>query len=73
MKTVYEFVFSFWSTVSKSWDEVSYWTVTPNNNQFMTETLIRDEEGKVENIMLQVKEHTLDWYDDCGYDRDMLI
>lgn len=73
METVYEFVFSFWSTVSESWEEVSYWTLTPNNNQFMTETLIRDEEGKAENIMLQVEEHTLDWYDDCGYGREMLI
>ena len=73
METVYEFVFSFWSTVSETWEEVSYWTLTPNNNQFMTETLVRDENNNLEDISLQVETHTLEWFDNCGYGRDMLL
>ena len=77
METVYEFILSDWSTVTEAWEECSYYTLTENNNQFMIETLIRDEfvDGKptAENISLEVEEHTLDWFDSCGYGRNMLI
>ena len=73
METVYEFIFSYWSTVSEEWEECSYWTLTPNNNQFMTETLIRDENNNIENISLEVETHTLEQFDSMGYGRDLLI
>ena len=73
MDTVYCFTYSFWSTVSEEWEEVTYYTMTPDNNQFMTETLIRDENQQLEDISLEVEEQTLDWFDSCGYSRDMLL
>ena len=73
MSTVYCHTFSFWSTVSEEWEEVTYYTLTPDNNQFMTETLIRDENSQLEDISLEVEEQTLDWFDSCGYDREMLL
>ena len=73
METVYEFIFSYWSTLTGEWEECSYYTLTKNNNQFMIETLIRDEtvDGRqtAENISLEVEEHTLDWFDDCEIGR----
>ena len=71
--TVYEYVCTFWSTLSDDWCECSYWSLTPDNDQFILETLIRDEENTAENISLQVDTHTLEWFDSCGYGRSMLI
>ena len=73
MDTVYCFFFTFWSTVSEEWEEVGYYTLTPNNQQFMTETLVRDEDNKLEDISVVIEEQTLDWFNEMGYSHDMLI
>ena len=57
--TIYEWTFEFYSPTEEEWLDFGYWTLE-DNRQFITETLIQDEDGNVEDLSVSVKEWTFE-------------
>ena len=49
--TVYVYNFEYYNTIDEEWCDVEYYT-TDENDQYMTEQLIRDENNNIEDITL---------------------
>ena len=72
MSEVFVWNFKFWSSESEEWEEVSYFS-SEDNQQLLTEHLIREEEGKAEDISLVKQVITWDEFSSYGYGKEMLV
>ena len=63
--TVYEWTMEYYSPVEEDWMDVSYYTFV-QDSQMAREQLIIDEDGKVEDLKMDITEHTyskmVDWF-----------
>ena len=70
--TVYEWTMEYYSPVEEDWMDVSYYTFV-QDSQMAREQLIIDEDGKVEDLKMNVTEHTYSNLSDQGLDLETLI
>jgi len=70
--TVYEWTMEFYSPTEEDYLDVSYYTFV-EDSQMAREQLIIDEDGKVEDLKMNVTEHTYSNLKDQGLDLETLI
>ena len=70
--TVYEWTMEFYSPTEEDYLDVSYYTFV-EDSQMAREQLIIDEEGQVEDLKMNVTEHTYSNLKDQGLDLETLI
>ena len=70
--TVYEWTMEFYSPTEEDYLDVSYYTFV-EDSQMAREQLIIDEEGEVEDLKMNVTEHTYSNLKDQGLDLETLI
>jgi len=70
--TVYEWTMEFYSPTEEDYLDVSYYTFV-EDSQMAREQLIIDEDGEVEDLKMNVTEHTYSNLKDQGLDLETLI
>ena len=70
--TVYEWTMEFYSPTEEDYLDVSYYTFV-EDSQMAREQLIIDENGEVEDLKMNVTEHTYSNLKDQGLDLETLI
>ena len=70
--TVYEWTMEFYSPTEEDYLDVSYYTFV-EDSQMAREQLIIDEEGEIEDLKMNVTEHTYSNLKDQGLDLETLI